>query len=307
MKILVIGGAGLLGHRLLLSAKARKFEAHGTFKDVKLDYTWAKWHEADVADEAGTLAVLDEVKPDAVIFTAAFHKVDACEDNKTLCYDINVRAPLYVAKWCRENSSRFVFISTDYVFSGERDGRYSETDEPAPASFYALCKRFTEQVLLSDPAGRLVVRTGVIYGHHPKKSNFVSWLISEVKAGKAVRIFDDQSNCPTLANDLAEAILRLLEKKSEGLFHTTGSECLNRYEFALKIKKGPRGFVINVRHGIYFVGMIGRIAHNPPQCLVVFLQQALYEFRNSLCRRPALAGSMLQKIGQTGQTLIFFA
>ena len=235
MKILVIGGAGLLGHRLLLSAHARKWEAHGTFKDVKLDYTWARWHEVDVADEAGTLAVLDEVKPDAVIFTAAFHKVDACEDNKTLCYDINVRAPLYVAKWCKENSSRFVFISTDYVFAGDNDGLYSETDEPAPASFYALCKRFTEQVLLSDSAGRLVVRTGVIYGHHPVKSNFVSWLISEVKAGKAVKVFDDQSNCPTLANDLAEAILRLLEKKTDGLYHTTGSECLNRYEFALKI------------------------------------------------------------------------
>jgi dTDP-4-dehydrorhamnose reductase len=121
------------------------------------------------------------------------------------------------------------------VFSGSRQTPYGEEDAPDPKGFYASCKRQTEQALLSEPSGRLVIRTSVLYGYHPGKQNFVSWLVKEAKAGKPLKIVADQKSCPTLANDLANAILSLLEKNCEGLFHATGSECIGRYEFALKI------------------------------------------------------------------------
>lgn len=235
MKILIVGGAGLLGRQLLLQANKLGWEVHSTFQNTRLDYGYVNWHSADASDPDAICKLAKSVRPDALIYTAAFHKVDLCETEKRMSYLVNVKTPIATADACRQIGAKFVFISTDYVFDGAKAGPYVEEDAPSPLGFYARCKHFTEEVLLSSPAGILVARTGVIYGYHPSKSNFVKWMVNEIRAGKKVTIVNDQANCPTLANDLAAAILALLKNGKEGLYHATGSQCLLRDEFALAV------------------------------------------------------------------------
>ena len=124
-------------------------------------------------------------------------------------------------------------MSTDYVFDGIKKGRYGTEDKPNPESAYSESKWRAESELLAMDADNAVVRTSVIYGWN-QKPNFITWLLGELKAGKPVRIVDDQYSSPTLADNGAEVLLRLAELEKTGLWHVAGNDCLSRYSFARK-------------------------------------------------------------------------
>ncbi|VVC03245.1 RmlD substrate binding domain protein [Candidatus Burarchaeum australiense] len=232
--LLVIGGLGLLGNRLVQKARASgKFSVDYTY------HTGASWHPGpghllDVADLESASRLVRELKPEAVINTAAFHVVDACETDPAKARLINVDASLNLATSCEKIGAQYLFMSTDYVFDGKKRGKYKPEDEPNPESVYAESKSTAEGELLGMDADNLVARTSVIYGWHPVKKNFVTWLLGELRARKPVKIVDDQYNGPTLADNAAEVLLRLVELEKTGLWHVTGNDCLSRFEFALK-------------------------------------------------------------------------
>ncbi|MDO8339050.1 MAG: dTDP-4-dehydrorhamnose reductase [Candidatus Burarchaeum sp.] len=230
--LLIIGGLGLLGNRLVQKARG-KFNFDYTYR------TGTPWHEEngyqlDVTDFEVARKLVQEIKPDAVINTTAFHQVDLCETERAKARLVNIDAALNLATACEKIGAQYVFMSTDYVFDGTKRGKYSIKDTPNPESAYAESKWQAESELLAMDADNTVARTSVIYGWHPMKKNFITWLLNELRAGKPVKIVDDQYSSPTLADNGAEALLGLVEQEKTGLWHVTGNECLNRFEFARK-------------------------------------------------------------------------
>ena len=181
MKILVVGGAGLLGRQLMLQGMAQGHEMHGTCKDVRVEAPGAVWHSLDATDFDAAGALLSKIRPASIVYTAAFHVVDDCERHPGAARRINTDAPLFFADWCSKHGAHFTFISSDYVFDGKKQGLYSEEDETNPGSVYARTKRETELALLEKYPFSASCRTSVIYGWHPSKNNFVLWLLRQLK------------------------------------------------------------------------------------------------------------------------------
>jgi dTDP-4-dehydrorhamnose reductase len=188
----------------------------------------------DVKRREETLSLITKIRPSVVIDTAALHEVDYCEEHKEECRAINVTGTENVAKACKAAGSKLVFISTDYIFDGKKK-EYGEADKPNPLSHYGRCKLEAEELIKSIGLDYAIARTAVLYGWNPTKLNFVTWVIRELKAGKEIRVVDDQYSNPTLADDLAGMLLKIIEKSETGVFHTTGSECISRFEFAKKV------------------------------------------------------------------------
>jgi len=230
--LLVIGGLGLLGNKLVEKARGR-FDVSYTY------HTGKSWHPEpghllDVTDfEAARRLVLD-LRPDSVINTTAFHIVDTCEKEPARARLVNTDATLNLAHACERIGAQYAFLSTDYVFDGTKRGKYRVEDSPNPQSAYAESKWLAETELLAMDADNVVARTSVLYGWNPVKKNFIIWLLGELRAGRPVKVVDDQYSSPTLADNCAEALLRIVELEKTGLWHVAGNDCLSRYEFALK-------------------------------------------------------------------------
>ena len=141
-----------------------------------------------------------------------------------------------ISKICKDINSKLIFISTDAVFNDTKNNKFIESDKPNPINYYAKTKLDAENIVLSFSENNVVLRTAVIYGWH-KKSRFTNWIIDSLKDKKKVDPHVDQYNTPTLVDDLAIAIIKILENNISGLFHATGKSCLNRFEFATKIAK----------------------------------------------------------------------
>lgn len=163
---------------------------------------------------------------------AAFTNVDKCEVEKDKAYEINAKATENIAKTANEIHAKMIYISTDYVFDGEK-GMYSEEDETDPINYYGSTKLEGEKAVIENCNDYIIARTSVIYGAN--KKNFATWVINELKDGRKINIITDQWVSPTLNIDLAEQILALIEKDEYGIFHTAGGERISRYDFVIKL------------------------------------------------------------------------
>ena len=245
MRILVVGAGGQVGERLCKSASDTGDDVFGTYRSrlpvSKLSGSFC----LDKTRENEVERILSEVKPDAVIDTGALHNVDYCETHPDEAMMVNSEGTKILGEASRKIGSKFVFVSTDFVFDGV-GAPYSEDSEPRPQSVYARSKLMGERnALESNPGKSTVVRPAVIYSwvandkastsSSGKPLNFAAWLVSQISAGKQVNIVNDQITSPTLANDLAKAILAIVHSNKTGLFHTAGATPLSRYEFSLKV------------------------------------------------------------------------
>lgn len=129
-----------------------------------------------------------------------------------------------------------VYISTDYVFDGEK-GLYVEEDTPNPINHYGVTKLEGENQVKKLCKNYVILRTSVLYGWHSWKQNFVTWVINSLKQKKEISIVEDHSNTPTLADNLAEITIEAVQKNLRGLYHASGSQRISRYEFAQQITK----------------------------------------------------------------------
>jgi len=199
----------------------------------------------DKTDAAAISAAFSRLKPEVVVDTAALHNVDYCETHRDEAAAVNFRGTAAVAEECARIGAKAIFVSTDYVFDGEKGG-YSEDDTPTPISVYGETKLDGEKAVLQSGQGSVVVRPSVIYSwvdyrnvgvsSSGKPLNFAAWLVSQLSQGKAVNIVDDQAGSPTLADDLAGALVSLAHSdKSRGIYHTAGRTPLSRYDFSLKV------------------------------------------------------------------------
>jgi dTDP-4-dehydrorhamnose reductase len=186
----------------------------------------------DVSNKELVNEAFKRVKPDVVVHAATLTDVDKCELNKELAWKINVEGTKNIAEAAKSTGSFLIYISTDYVFNGEK-GRYKESDKPDPINYYGLTKLNAEE-LVKTQAEYFIARPSVIYGSTPAagKVNFALWLIDTLGKGEHVKIVTDQWNTPTLNTNLAEMTLEAVERRLTGTFHLCGATRVSRYQFA---------------------------------------------------------------------------
>lgn len=178
-----------------------------------------------------------EVRPDFIINTAAMTNVDDCEDHRQEAWFSNVSFVEHLARLSLIVESHLIHFSTDYVFDGVK-GPYSEQDQPNPICYYGKSKLAGENAVLRSHVNNTVIRTNVVYGlTNDDQSDFVKWVINNHEANSTMSIVDDQFSNPTLTDDLALSVKRIIEKRRCGLYHIGGNTFCNRYEFALEIAR----------------------------------------------------------------------
>ena len=217
-KILVTGAKGMLGQDLCPILEDNGYEVVETDVDT-LDIT------KDCRE------FISNIKPDLVIHCAAYTNVDKAEEDLETARLINVVGTENIAKACAENDIPLVYISTDYVFDGNKCEPYTADDIPNPLNSYGLTKFQGEEAIKKYCTKYYIARTSWLYGHHGK--NFVETMIS--LADKAeLKVVDDQIGCPTWTVELANGIIKLLNKPF-GTYHICGSGSTSWYGFAKEI------------------------------------------------------------------------
>jgi len=235
-KLLITGVNGLLGQKVLEQASP-KFSILGIdlhdepfIKKIKFEY-----QKLDLTNRQAVKAIISSYSPDYLINTAAMTDVDGCEIQKEKCWKINVEAVENIVYAARKTGTKLVHLSSDYIFDG-KNGPYSEKSAPKPLGYYGKSKLASENILISSESEYAIVRTMVLYGSGIQvRPNFVSWLIEKLKQGDKVTVVTDQFGNPTLADDLAMAIIKIIERNKWDIYHISGSELIDRYNFALKI------------------------------------------------------------------------
>ena len=232
MRRLLVVGSGLLGNNLAKIA-INEFTEFTTYNEHPLDIEGCKSYYLNIANRMDVKTLIQKLNPDYIIHTAALTNVDHCERDKRLAWNINVEGTKHIAEPAQKIDAKLIYISTDYVFDGN-EGMYKEDAPTNPIDYYGETKLEGEKVVkgLRD---YIIVRPSVLYGWNPIKLNFVTWVMQGLKKGKVITIVKDQLNTPTLADNLAELILELIERDETGIFHISGSERINRYDFAIKI------------------------------------------------------------------------
>ena len=230
LKLLITGASGLYGSKLAKMAVERNFEVYSC--DVQESLVCGNFVKFDVSNKEQVAEAFKRVKPDVVIHAATLTDVDKCELNKEFAWKINVEGTKNIVESARNAGSFLMYISTDYVFNGEK-GMYTEQDKPDPINHYGLTKLKAEE-LVKALDEYFIARPSVIYGSTPAlgKVNFALWLIETLRKGERVKIVTDQWNTPTLNASLAEMTLEAAERRLTGTFHMCGATRVSRFEFA---------------------------------------------------------------------------
>ncbi len=182
----------------------------------------------DIGDPDRVVQTLKKDKPETVINCAAWTDVDGCEFDKERAFAANARGPENLASASREISAGLVTISTDYVFDGEKEGFYTQRDQPNPQSIYGLSKLEGERRAQLAYARTIVVRTGFVYG--PGGSNFLSTIIERARRGEKLKAIRDAYGTPSYAPDLARRLRELAQLDLPGTFHIVNAGAGVSYE-----------------------------------------------------------------------------
>lgn len=268
MKALVFGCNGLLGQTLLRTLPPGWRAAGAGMEDAPvLPARLEGYSRVDIADPGQVAAAVRAAAPDVLFNAAAVTDVDLCEREPALAERINRDAVGHMAA----TGVPLVHVSTDYVFDGEA-GPYAEEAPVNPLSVYGRTKLESEALALSGSPRSLVARTMTLWGRGKgMKTSFVEFVRNSLAAGKEIRIVTDQWGNPTLAEDLALGLWKLVEGGRSGVYHVAGGEWNSRLDWAVAI-----------------AGFYGLDASRIRPCLTADLKQA--------ARRPLRSGLLTGKL-----------
>jgi dTDP-4-dehydrorhamnose reductase len=218
----VTGASGMLGREIVSAAAARGQEIAA----------WSR-RDFDVTDAAATRRAISAARPRCVIHAAAWSDVDACEADPARASLVNGNATEYVADACWHAGARLIVVSTDYVFSGEKDGPYVESDLRAPLSAYGRSKVAAEDAAIALGADGVVARTAWLYADHGR--NFFRTMLRLADGPDEIRVVSDQRGCPTWAGDVAPRLLDLALADAAGVFHLVNAGSATWHGFAERI------------------------------------------------------------------------
>lgn len=239
-RLLITGSNGLLGQKLVeLLSNCRNYnlllssrQDRSVFQDETLPYV-----QLDTTQKSDVRKIIEEFEPEVIINTAALTNVDRCETEREAAWQSNVNAVENLVFAAKLVGARLIHISTDYIFDG-KNGPYHEQDRANPTCYYGRTKLASENIVQTSGIPSTIVRTMVLYGiGYGVKLNFALWLVKNLSNEKPVRVVDDQFSNPTLADDLAYAILKTIELERSGIYHIAGPDLVSRFEFALALAR----------------------------------------------------------------------
>ncbi|MGB2906788.1 MAG: dTDP-4-dehydrorhamnose reductase [Candidatus Aminicenantaceae bacterium] len=226
MKIVLIGADGQLGTDLLTCLKG-SHEVHAwTYPDV------------DITRPQELGQRFKELKPDLLINTAAYNRVDAAEEDPGGAFSLNALAVRVLALLCRDTDTALMHFSSDYVFDGSARTPYTEDDAPNPLNVYGVSKVAGEHFVRSILSRFYLVRTCGLYGTAGcwgKGTNFVDSMVRLAQKEEPIRVVNDQWVTPTSTHELAHRLAELIETGRFGLYHMTNSGQCTWFEFAREI------------------------------------------------------------------------
>lgn len=248
MESLWITGAGGVAGALVAEKAARqgRFDriyafTHRLPGEMDASLPAITWSVLDISNREAVQATAERFPPTIIINTAAMTNVDLCEKEPEAAWQANADGPRHLAEIARANNAHLLNVSTDYVFPGDaaQPGPYHEDALPRPINQYGKTKHAGDEAITAICAHHTpytIVRTALVYGVG-KRTNFVSWLVRELRANRRVRIVNDQFNTPTLADDLAEILLWMASGHATGIYHAAGPDFVGRHEWALAIAR----------------------------------------------------------------------
>ncbi|MBL7724144.1 MAG: SDR family oxidoreductase [Chitinophagaceae bacterium] len=239
MNILITGASGFLGYYLCGQLLNRDYAVVATGRGIcRLPYTNNNnfvYAEMDFTDQEAVKNVFREHRPAVIVHAGAISKPDECELDRSAAYKINTEATGALLSEAAEYKSSFIYISTDFVFDGEK-GMYTEEDITRPVNFYGQTKLEAEKIVKQYQYSWSIVRTVLVYGKPMAgRSNILTIVKEKLERGEEYKVVDDQVRTPTYVEDLATAIVSMIKNKTSGIFHISGEDVLTPYEMACKV------------------------------------------------------------------------
>ncbi len=232
--VLVTGAGGLLGSKLVPLLASRGYRVVAVYRRHPPPSTGGvEPRRLDITDWVHLEDLVLKTRPQVIVHAAALTDVDGCERDRAAAWRTNVEATRSIVRAARVVNAHLVYVSTDYVFDGER-GLYRETDTPAPVNYYGLTKLVAEELVRSSDLLYTVVRPSAIYGTGGAKKSFAEYVAEKLSRGEAVKALSDQYVSPTYNGLLAEALAEIVEMKPLGTLHVAGPR-MSRLEFARRL------------------------------------------------------------------------
>jgi dTDP-4-dehydrorhamnose reductase len=222
MKLLVTGYNGQLGYDVVKEGQRQGLEMIGSTS-----------RELDITDGLSVEKFINEVNPDAIIHCAAYTAVDNAEDDKEKSWDVNVKGTKNLAEAAKKNNSKFMYISTDYVYDGKGTAPYKETDKPNPSGYYGLTKHEGEKVVQSLIEDFFIVRISWVFGING--NNFINTMLRLAETRNELNVVGDQYGSPTYTVDLAKLLIEMIQTEKYGIYHASNEGFCNWADFATEI------------------------------------------------------------------------
>ena len=222
MKVLVTGIGGQLGHDVVRELEQRGQDVVGVGRE-----------EMDITDAEKVGEVIRACAPDAVIHCSAYTAVDRAEDEADQCRKVNVDGAKNIAEVCAELDCKMIYISTDFVFSGEGERPWETDDAAGPISVYGRTKYEGETEVKSRLDKFFIVRISWVFGKNG--NNFVKTMLRIGKENGAVKVVDDQIGSPTYTRDMAVLLADMVQTEKYGVYHASNEGFCSWYEFAKEI------------------------------------------------------------------------
>ncbi len=235
-KILIVGGMGLLGTSLVkVMTEETDWQLMIAGKKYLADSNgYERWNSNSRA-EWKRIILEERWKPSVIINAAAMTQVDICEEEREKAWKNNVELVSVIAEMARKVDAKVIQISSDYVFDGT-EGPYTETDKPHPINYYGKTKLAAENVCLSSGIDCTIIRTMWLYGQSvSERRTFVDWVAEQVRKGEQIGIAVDEVGNPTLTDDVAYGVLKIIERGISGIINIAGEERISRWEWANRI------------------------------------------------------------------------
>ncbi len=229
MKFLVTGSAGLVGRQVVKDLAKDGETVYSAFHKLQPENGIPT--QMDLCSDDQIKKVIEKTNPDAIIHLAAFTDVDLCEKEKELVMKINGHATEIIAKQAAKQKSFFVYVSTDYVFDGEK-GMKKESDQTNPVDFYGKSKLEGEKAVMNLASSWCIARTSTPYGIHPTKKSFPVWVAENLNQKNTINVIIDQFTSPTYIPNFSRMLIEVAKRQIVGIIHLAGATRISRYEVA---------------------------------------------------------------------------
>lgn len=218
-RYLVTGVSGQLGYDVV-----RELNKRGIYDILTLTSS-----DLDITDRRLVKKVIDEYAPEVIFHCAAYTNVDKAEEDKETCFKVNVEGTKNIVDAARDVDAKLIYISTDYVFDGRKDGLYETTDEVNPKNVYGISKAVSEKIALNYEKS-FIVRTSWVFGINGK--NFVKTMLKLAENHSELNVVCDQIGSPTYTVDLAKLLVDMSQTDKYGIYHASNGGYVSWAEFA---------------------------------------------------------------------------